>query len=45
MKNLEMPPGPETPWGTIILRIALLTGVVSVFILLVKWAQAAPAPI
>jgi len=45
MQNLELPPGPETPWLDIILRVVLIAGVVSVFILLVKWAQAAPAPI
>jgi len=45
MQNLEMPPGPETPWSIILLRIALIAGVVSVFSLLVKWAQAMPAPI
>jgi len=40
MENLEMPPRPRTPWGDIILRIILLAAVASVFILLVKWAQA-----
>jgi hypothetical protein len=45
MENLEMPPGPQTPWSDIMLRVALIAGVVTVFFLLVKWAQAVPAPI
>jgi len=40
-----LPPRPKPPWADIILRIVLIAVVVSVFVLLVKWAQAAPAPI
>lgn len=39
MENLEMPPGAKASWFEIIIRIVLVAAVVSVFVLLVKWAQ------